>query len=62
MADGPFSVSGVPSVPSTVRAHHRVKITVEVPFAELKPNVDKAYREIAKSVNIPGLPEGRSAG
>nr|WP_239579822.1 trigger factor [Microlunatus panaciterrae] len=37
----------------------RVKITVEVPFADLKPSMDKAYREIAKSVNIPGFRHGK---
>jgi trigger factor len=48
-------------VPSTVEqlTPTRVKITVEVPFADLKPNVDKAYREIARSVNIPGFRKGK---
>ena len=48
-------------MPSTVEqlTPTRVKITVEVPFADLKPNVDKAYREIAKSVNIPGFRKGK---
>ncbi len=48
-------------MPSTVEqlTPTRVKITVEVPFAELKPNVDKAYRDIAKSVNIPGFRKGK---
>jgi len=48
-------------VPSTVEqlSPSRVKITVEVPFAELKPSMDKAYREIAKSVNIPGFRAGK---
>ena len=43
-------------MPSTVEqlSATRVKITVEVPFAELKPSMDKAYREIAKQVNVPG--------
>ena len=42
-------------MPSTVEqlTPSRVKITVEVPFAELKPSMDKAYRDIAKQVNIP---------
>jgi trigger factor len=48
-------------VPSTVEqlSPTRVKITVEVPFADLKPSMDKAYREIAKSVNIPGFRNGK---
>ena len=48
-------------MPSTVEqlTPTRVKITVEVPFADLKPSVDKAYREIAKSVNIPGFRKGK---
>jgi trigger factor len=48
-------------VPSTVEqlTPSRVKITVEVPFTELKPSMDKAYREIAKQVNIPGFRRGK---
>lgn len=37
----------------------RVKLTVEVPFEELKPSVDAAYGRIAKSVNIPGFRKGK---
>ena len=37
----------------------RVKLTVEVSFDDLKPSLDKAYREIAKSVNIPGFRKGK---
>ena len=33
----------------------RVKLSVEVPFDELKPSIDKAYREVARQVRIPGL-------
>ena len=38
-------------MPSTVEqlSPTRVKITVEVPFADLKPSMDKAYAEVAKS-------------
>jgi trigger factor len=48
-------------VPSTVEqlSPSRVKITVEVPFADLKPSMDKAYAEVAKSVNIPGFRRGK---
>ncbi|HEV7754673.1 MAG TPA: trigger factor family protein, partial [Mycobacteriales bacterium] len=33
----------------------RVKLSVEVPFDELKPSLDKAYRSIAQQVSIPGF-------
>ena len=48
-------------MPSTVEqlSPTRVKITVEVPFADLKPSMDRAYAEIAKSVNIPGFRRGK---
>jgi trigger factor len=36
----------------------RVKLTIEVPFEELKPSLDKAYREVAKQVKIPGFRPG----
>lgn len=37
----------------------RVKLTIEVPFEELKPSLDKAYREVAKQVRVPGFRPGR---
>ena len=37
----------------------RIKFTVEVPFDELKPDFQTAYREIAKQVNIPGFRKGK---
>ncbi len=37
----------------------RVKLIVEVPFEELKPELDKAYKSIAASVNIPGFRKGK---
>ena len=48
-------------MPSTVEqlSPTRVKITVEVPFADLKPSMDKAYADVAKSVNIPGFRRGK---
>ncbi len=48
-------------MPSTVEqlSPTRVKITVEVPFTDLKPSLDKAYAEIAKSINIPGFRRGK---
>jgi trigger factor len=38
----------------------RVKINVEVPFDELKPDFDRAYKKIAQQVNIPGFRPGRA--
>jgi trigger factor len=37
----------------------RVRLSVEVPFEELKPSLDKAYRDIAQQVRIPGFRPGR---
>ena len=37
----------------------RVKLTVEVPFEELKPSLDAAYGKIAKQVNVPGFRKGK---
>jgi len=37
----------------------RVKLTVEVPMDDLKPQVDRAYSEIAQSVTIPGFRKGK---
>ena len=36
----------------------RVKLDVEVTFAELTPHIDAAYKKIAKQVNIPGFRKG----
>src|SRR5262249_55997331 len=36
----------------------RVKLTVEVPFEELKSSLDKAYREVSRQVRIPGFRPG----
>jgi trigger factor len=38
----------------------RVRINVEVPFDELKPNFDRAYRKLAKQVRIPGFRPGKA--
>ena len=38
----------------------RVKVTVEVPFAELEPDFDKAYKALAGQVNIPGFRKGKA--
>ena len=37
----------------------RVKLTVEVPFEELKPSLDAAYRKIGGQVSIPGFRKGK---
>jgi trigger factor len=36
----------------------RVRLTVEVGFDELKPNLDQAYREVGRQVRIPGFRPG----
>jgi trigger factor len=36
----------------------RVKLTIEVSFDELKANLDKAYREVARQVRVPGFRPG----
>jgi len=36
----------------------RVKLTVEVPFEELKPSLDAAYKSISRQVNVPGFRKG----
>lgn len=48
-------------MPSTVEklAPSRVKLTIEIPFADLKPHLDKAYADIAGQVNIPGFRKGK---
>ncbi len=48
-------------MPSTVEklSPTRVKLTVEIPFADLQPYLDKAYKEIAEQVNIPGFRKGK---
>lgn len=38
----------------------RVKINVEVPFDELKPDFDRAYKQIAQRVSIPGFRPGKA--
>jgi trigger factor len=37
----------------------RVKLTVEAPFDELKPELDKAYRTIGKQVKVQGFRPGK---
>ena len=37
----------------------RVKLAIEVPFEELKPSLQKAYREIGAQVQVPGFRRGK---
>lgn len=37
----------------------RVKLNVEVPFEELKPNIEAAYKTIATQVQVPGFRKGK---
>ena len=37
----------------------KVKLTVEVPFAELKPSIDHAYAHIGGQVTVPGFRKGK---
>lgn len=37
----------------------RVKLTVEVPFEELKPLLDQAYKTIGSQVQVPGFRKGK---
>ncbi len=37
----------------------RVKLAVEVPLEELKPNIDEAYKTIATQVQVPGFRKGK---
>src|SRR5690242_8770185 len=52
---------GEPPVKSAVEtlSPTRAKLTVEVPFEELKPSLDKAYKQIAQQVNVPGFRRGK---
>lgn len=38
----------------------RVKLTVEVPFEELKGEIDQAYKALAQQVTIPGFRKGKA--
>lgn len=48
-------------MPSTLEklSTNRVKLTIEMPFDELKPSLDKAYKDIAAQVNVPGFRKGK---
>jgi trigger factor len=38
----------------------RVRINVEVPFAELEPDIDKAFKQLAKQILLPGFRPGKA--
>ncbi|MBJ7400508.1 trigger factor [Mycolicibacterium sp.] len=38
----------------------RVRISVEVPFAELQPDFDRAYKQLAQQVRLPGFRPGKA--
>lgn len=37
----------------------RVKLTIEVPFEEFKPNLDAAYKTIGAQIQVPGFRKGK---
>jgi trigger factor len=37
----------------------RAKLTVEVPFEDLKPSLDAAYKKIAQQISVPGFRRGK---
>jgi trigger factor len=37
----------------------RVRLAIEVPFAELEPTLRKTYRQVAQQINIPGFRRGK---
>ena len=37
----------------------RVKLTIEVPFDELKPALDKAYKAVGSQISVPGFRRGK---
>ena len=38
----------------------RVRINVEVPFTELQPDFERAYKQLAQQVRLPGFRPGRA--
>jgi trigger factor len=38
----------------------RVRINVEVPFTELEPDIDRAFKQLAKQVRLPGFRPGKA--
>lgn len=48
-------------MPSTVEqlSPTRVKLIIEIPFADLKPALDKAYSQIGSQITVPGFRKGK---
>ncbi|HSN11367.1 MAG TPA: trigger factor [Propionibacteriaceae bacterium] len=48
-------------MPSTVEqlSPTRVKLTIEIPFTDLKPAIDKAYAQIGSQITVPGFRKGK---
>jgi len=48
-------------LPSTVEqlSPTRVKLIIEIPFADLKPAIDKAYNQIGSQITVPGFRKGK---
>ena len=48
-------------MPSTVEqlSPTRVKLTIEIPYADLKPAIDKAYAQIGSQITVPGFRKGK---
>jgi trigger factor len=59
--DAPHSRSEYPHVKSAAETLNptRVKLTIEVPFEELKPSLDQAYKKIAQQIQVPGFRRGK---
>lgn len=38
----------------------RVRLNVEVPFAELEPDFDRAFKQLAQQVRLPGFRPGKA--
>ena len=57
----PPTILECPVVKSAVETLNptRVKLTVEVPFDELKPSLDAAYKKIGSQINVPGFRVGK---
>ena len=37
----------------------RVKLSIEVPFVDLKPHIDGAYKSLSEKITIPGFRKGK---
>ena len=37
----------------------RVKLSIDVPFTELKPHIDGAYKSLSEKITIPGFRKGK---